>query len=166
MRRGQVMEVDGEKAVVQGNWLYKFNVLNKLIFFWFQVFERTSEIDTVQFTELLKTHVSQEMLGRIFNGSRKTIDYGPPILPEAYLDISDVHETIPEGINLRGDINVCAKSSFLRYWFSLDINCCCFIFSKKTLSVALLMHLHRIPLLQLCWLQLWLKKPETVSFAL
>ncbi|KAH0927004.1 hypothetical protein HID58_019260 [Brassica napus] len=121
MRRGQVMEVDGEKAVVQGNWLYKFNVLNKLIFFWFQVFERTSEIDTVQFTEvstmkvssfksfwepvvayndlsqpflcivrfqLLKTHVSQEMLGRIFNGSRKTIDYGPPILPEAYLDIS------------------------------------------------------------------------------
>ncbi|WZY92665.1 hypothetical protein YC2023_064994 [Brassica napus] len=114
MRRGQVMEVDGEKAVVQGNWLYRFNVLNKLIFFWFQVFERTSEIDTVQFTELLKTHVSQLMLGRIFNGSRKTIDYGPPILPEAYLDISDVHETIPEGINLRGDINVCAKSSFLR----------------------------------------------------
>ncbi|XP_048635618.1 DNA replication licensing factor mcm6-like isoform X2 [Brassica napus] len=142
MRRGQVMEVDGEKAVVQGNWLYKFNVLNKLIFFWFQVFERTSEIDTVQFTELLKTHVSQEMLGRIFNGSRKTIDYGPPILPEAYLDISgidglmflaDVHETIPEGINLRGDINVCAKYSFLS------------------------------PLLQLCWLQLWLKKPETAG---
>ncbi|CAF2100665.1 DNA replication licensing factor mcm6-like isoform X1 [Brassica napus] len=145
MRRGQVMEVDGEKAVVQGNWLYKFNVLNKLIFFWFQVFERTSEIDTVQFTELLKTHVSQEMLGRIFNGSRKTIDYGPPILPEAYLDISgidglmflaDVHETIPEGINLRGDINVCAKYSFLS------------------------------PLLQLCWLQLWLKKPETQAGAL
>ncbi|CAN6980357.1 unnamed protein product [Brassica rapa subsp. trilocularis] len=85
------------------------------------------------------------MLGRIFNGSRKTIDYGPPILPEAYLDISgeyglmflaDVHETIPEGINLRGDINGCAKSSFLRYWFSLDINCYCFIFSKKPLSQA------------------------------
>ncbi|CAN6885611.1 unnamed protein product [Brassica oleracea var. botrytis] len=69
MRRGQVMEVDGEKAVVQ-------------------VFERTSEIGTVQYTEVLKTHVSQEMFGRIFNGSRKPIDYGPPILPEACLYIS------------------------------------------------------------------------------
>jgi vacuolar-type H+-ATPase subunit B/Vma2 len=28
------------------------------------------------------------MLGRIFNGSGKPIDNGPPILPEAYLDIS------------------------------------------------------------------------------
>ncbi|CAN7047167.1 unnamed protein product [Brassica oleracea var. botrytis] len=57
-------------------------------FLWFQVFERTSEIGTVQYTEVLKTHVSQEMFGRIFNGSRKPIDYGPPILPEACLDIS------------------------------------------------------------------------------
>ncbi|KAF3611582.1 hypothetical protein DY000_02047086 [Brassica cretica] len=74
MRRGQVLEVDGEKAVVQ-------------------VFEGTSGIDnkftTVQFTgEVLKTPVSQDMLGRIFNGSGKPIDNGPPILPEAYLDIS------------------------------------------------------------------------------
>ncbi|CAN7007604.1 unnamed protein product [Brassica rapa subsp. trilocularis] len=44
MRRGQVMEVDGEKDVVQGNWLYRYNVLNKLIFFWFQVFERTLKL--------------------------------------------------------------------------------------------------------------------------
>ncbi|KAE8717341.1 V-type proton ATPase subunit B 1 [Hibiscus syriacus] len=29
------------------------------------------------------------MLGRIFNGSGKPIDNGPPILPEAYLDISE-----------------------------------------------------------------------------
>ncbi|KAI6677550.1 hypothetical protein NL676_038346 [Syzygium grande] len=74
MRRGQVLEVDGEKAVVQ-------------------VFEGTSGIDnkftTVQFTgEVLKTPVSLDMLGRIFNGSGKPIDNGPPILPEAYLDIS------------------------------------------------------------------------------
>nr|KAJ0201049.1 hypothetical protein LSAT_V11C600335070 [Lactuca sativa] len=73
-RRGQVLEVDGEKAVVQ-------------------VFEGTSGIDnkftTVQFTgEVLKTPVSMDMLGRIFNGSGKPIDNGPPILPEAYLDIS------------------------------------------------------------------------------
>ncbi|KAL6218018.1 hypothetical protein ACLB2K_011235 [Fragaria x ananassa] len=74
IRRGQVLEVDGEKAIVQ-------------------VFEGTSGIDnkytTVQFTgEVLKTPVSLDMLGRIFNGSGKPIDNGPPILPEAYLDIS------------------------------------------------------------------------------
>ncbi|CAN6441668.1 unnamed protein product [Victoria cruziana] len=80
-RRGQVLEVDGEKAVVQ-------------------VFEGTAGIDnkytTVQFTgEVLKTPVSLDMLGRIFNGSGKPIDNGPPILPEAYRDIS--------GWNLRMD---------------------------------------------------------------
>ncbi|KAJ8467071.1 hypothetical protein OPV22_029623 [Ensete ventricosum] len=65
---------DGEKTVVQ-------------------VFEGTSGIDnkymTVQFTgEVLKTPVSLDMLGRIFNGSGKPIDNGPPVLPEAYLDMS------------------------------------------------------------------------------
>ena len=40
------------------------------------------------FLQVLKTPVSQDMLGRIFNGSGKPIDNGPPILPEAYLDIS------------------------------------------------------------------------------
>ncbi|MQL71883.1 hypothetical protein Taro_004207 [Colocasia esculenta] len=78
-RRGQVLEVDGEKAVVQVSVT--------------PVFEGTSGIDnkytTVQFTgEVLKTPVSIDMLGRIFNGSGKPIDNGPPILPEAYLDIS------------------------------------------------------------------------------
>ena len=38
--------------------------------------------------QVLKTPVSLDMLGRIFNGSGKPIDNGPPILPEAYLDIS------------------------------------------------------------------------------
>ncbi|XP_044419461.1 V-type proton ATPase subunit B 1-like isoform X2 [Triticum aestivum] len=80
-RRGQVLEVDGEKAVVQ-------------------VFEGTSGIDnkytTVQFTgEVLKTPVSLDMLGRIFNGSGKPIDNGPPILPEAYLDISGSSMQLP-----------------------------------------------------------------------
>ncbi|EFJ13375.1 hypothetical protein SELMODRAFT_269014 [Selaginella moellendorffii] len=73
-RRGQVLEIDGERAVVQ-------------------VFEGTTGIDnkhtTVEFTgEVLKTPVSIDMLGRIFNGSGKPIDNGPPILAEAYLDIS------------------------------------------------------------------------------
>ena len=38
--------------------------------------------------QVLKTPVSLDMLGRIFNGSGKPIDNGPPMLPEAYLDIS------------------------------------------------------------------------------
>ncbi|KAF9683807.1 hypothetical protein SADUNF_Sadunf04G0052600 [Salix dunnii] len=37
---------------------------------------------------VLKTPVSLDMLGRIFNGSGKSIDNGPLILLEAYLDIS------------------------------------------------------------------------------
>eukprot|EP01025_Chloroclados_australasicus_P008614 TRINITY_DN13115_c0_g1_i1.p2 TRINITY_DN13115_c0_g1~~TRINITY_DN13115_c0_g1_i1.p2 ORF type:complete len:519 (-),score=86.59 TRINITY_DN13115_c0_g1_i1:314-1789(-) len=72
-RRGQVLEVDGNRAVVQ-------------------VFEGTSGIDnkatTLQFTgEVLRTPVSKDMLGRVFNGSGKPIDGGPPVLAEAYLDI-------------------------------------------------------------------------------
>lgn len=45
--------------------------------------------------QVLKTPVSQDMLGRIFNGSGKPIDNGPPILPEAYLDISGTWLSIP-----------------------------------------------------------------------
>eukprot|EP01018_Ginkgo_biloba_P026106 Gb_04193 [translate_table: standard] len=73
-RQGQILEVDGERVVVQ-------------------VFEGTTSIDnkhaTIQFTgEVLKTPISMDMLGRIFNGSGNPIDNGPLILPEAYLDIS------------------------------------------------------------------------------
>jgi len=72
-KRGQVLEISGSKAVVQ-------------------VFEGTSGIDnkntTVQFTgEVLRMPVSEDMLGRSFNGSGKPIDKGPPVLPEEYLDI-------------------------------------------------------------------------------
>lgn len=65
-RTGQVLEVQGSKAVVQ-------------------VFEGTSGIDnqgcTVEFSgNILKTPVSEDMLGRIFNGSGKPIDkvHKPP----------------------------------------------------------------------------------------
>jgi V-type H+-transporting ATPase subunit B len=73
VRRGQVLEINQDKAVVQ-------------------IFEGTTGIDNkktvCQFTgEILKTPVSLDMLGRVFNGSGKPIDGGPPILPEAYLDI-------------------------------------------------------------------------------
>lgn len=72
-RTGQVLEVAGSKAVVQ-------------------VFEGTSGIDVkatkVQFTgDTLKIPVSEDMLGRVFNGSGKPIDRGPRIFAEDYLDI-------------------------------------------------------------------------------
>jgi vacuolar-type H+-ATPase subunit B/Vma2 len=58
-----------------------------------QVFEGTSGIDArntkCEFTgEVLTIPVSEEMLGRAFNGSGKPIDRGPPVLPEDYLDIT------------------------------------------------------------------------------
>ncbi|VDL93197.1 unnamed protein product [Schistocephalus solidus] len=73
MRSGQVLEVSGKKAVVQ-------------------VFEGTSGIDakhtTCEFTgDILRTAVSEDMLGRVFNGSGKPKDGGPAILAEDYLDI-------------------------------------------------------------------------------
>jgi len=73
-RTGQVLEVQGSKAVVQ-------------------VFEGTSGIDNlgtaVEFSgNILTTPVSEDMLGRIFNGSGKPIDKGPAVLPEDFLDIN------------------------------------------------------------------------------
>jgi V-type H+-transporting ATPase subunit B len=72
-RKGQVLEVNGKKAVVQ-------------------VFEGTSGIDAkstrCEFSgEVLKMPVSEDMLGRIFNGSGKPIDKGPNVLAEDFLDI-------------------------------------------------------------------------------
>jgi V-type H+-transporting ATPase subunit B len=72
-RRGQVLEVSGNKAVVQ-------------------VFEGTSGIDAkntrVEFTgDILKMPVSEDMLGRVFNGSGRPIDKGPAVLAEDFLDI-------------------------------------------------------------------------------
>ena len=69
-----MLEVQGSKAVVQ-------------------VFEGTSGIDTlgtaVEFSgNILTTPVSEDMLGRIFNGSGKPIDKGPAVLPEDFLDIN------------------------------------------------------------------------------
>ncbi|EPZ31141.1 V-type ATPase [Rozella allomycis CSF55] len=72
-RSGQVLEVTGNKAVVQ-------------------VFEGTSGVDSkstrVEFTgDTLKIPVSEDMLGRVFNGSGKPIDKGPKVFAEDYLDI-------------------------------------------------------------------------------
>ena len=72
-RKGQVLEVAGSRAVVQ-------------------VFEGTAGIDArgthVEFTgDILKMPVSEDMLGRVFNGSGKPIDRGPPVLAEDFLYI-------------------------------------------------------------------------------
>jgi len=72
-RTGQVLEIAGNKAVVQ-------------------VFEGTSQIDNththVEFSgDVLRMPITEEMLGRSFNGSGKAIDGAPPVLPEEYLDI-------------------------------------------------------------------------------
>ncbi|RAL65337.1 hypothetical protein DID88_000905 [Monilinia fructigena] len=73
-RSGQVLEARGDRAVVQ-------------------VFEGTHGIDvkksTVEFTgHSLKLGVSEDMLGRIFDGSGRAIDKGPKVLAEDYLDIN------------------------------------------------------------------------------
>ncbi|KAH9447549.1 hypothetical protein MJO28_011064 [Puccinia striiformis f. sp. tritici] len=73
-RGGQVLEVSGKKAIVQ-------------------VFEGTSGIDVrathVEFSgSSMKLPVSEDMLGRIFNGSGQPIDKGPKVFAEDYLDIN------------------------------------------------------------------------------
>ncbi|CAK9030180.1 V-type proton ATPase subunit B [Durusdinium trenchii] len=72
-RQGQVLEIYGSRAVVQ-------------------VFEGTSGIDNrathCEFTgDVLKMPISEEMLGRAFNGSGKAIDNAPKVLAEEFLDI-------------------------------------------------------------------------------
>lgn len=57
-----------------------------------QIFEGTSGIDSVsthvEFTgDVLKMPISEEILGRVFNGSGVPMDHGPNILAEEYLDI-------------------------------------------------------------------------------
>jgi vacuolar-type H+-ATPase subunit B/Vma2 len=104
-RRGQVLEVDGSRAVVQ-------------------VFEGTSGIDnrktTLEFTgEVLKTPVSRDMLGRVFNGSGRPIDGGPEVLAEAFLDISGAsinpsERTYPEEMIQTGISTIDVMNSIAR----------------------------------------------------
>lgn len=73
-RLGQVLETREDKAIVQ-------------------LFEGTSGIDTkntkVRFVgETMKLGVSEEMLGRVFDGVGKPIDNLPEILPEKRIDVN------------------------------------------------------------------------------
>lgn len=74
MRLGQVLEAHIDKAIIQ-------------------VFEGTKGIDTkttsVRFTgETMKIPLSQDMLGRVFDGIGRPIDDGPEIIPEVRKDIN------------------------------------------------------------------------------
>ena len=74
VRRGKVLEVDGTNAVVQ-------------------LFENAAGINLAQskvrfLGKPLELAVSEDMLGRVFNGMGRPIDGGPEILAEAYLDIN------------------------------------------------------------------------------
>jgi len=74
IRRGQVLEVDRNRAVVQ-------------------VFSGTRGLDLretkAHFTgTVARLGVSLEMLGRLFSGSGDPIDGGPPLIPELRLDIN------------------------------------------------------------------------------
>jgi len=74
VRQGQILEVNKKKAVVQ-------------------VFEGTSGIDNknchIEFTgDTLKMPISDDLMGRAFNGSGKPIDKGPIVMAEDFLDIN------------------------------------------------------------------------------
>jgi len=74
VRRGRVLEVSGDKAMVQ-------------------VFEGTSGLSPqdakVRFLgKGLELGMSQDMLGRVFDGFGRPIDNGPPIIPEKYLNVN------------------------------------------------------------------------------
>ncbi len=74
LRRGKVLEVNGDKAVVQ-------------------LFESSAGINLAQSTVRFLRHplqlgVSGDMLGRVFNGMGEPIDGGPAIIAEEYRDIN------------------------------------------------------------------------------
>lgn len=73
-RRGRVLEIDRDKAMVQ-------------------IFEGSSGINlkdtSVRFLgKPLELAVSEDMIGRIFDGTGKPIDEGPALIPEKHLDIN------------------------------------------------------------------------------
>jgi len=74
IRRGKVLEVDGDKALVQ-------------------LFEESTGLNIndvkVRFTgKSIELGVSEDMLGRVFDGSGRPKDNGPKIIPEKKLDIN------------------------------------------------------------------------------
>ena len=76
VRHGQVLEVHEDKALVQ-------------------VFEGTSgltpgEVRVKFLGKGLQIGLSRDIVGRMFDGFGRTIDGGPPLIPEKYLDVNGV----------------------------------------------------------------------------
>lgn len=74
IKRGQAIDISRQATVIQ-------------------VFGGVSEVDLLGSTirckgETLKLPVSADILGRVFNGLGDPIDGGPPLVPEAYLDVN------------------------------------------------------------------------------
>lgn len=74
IRRGQVLEVEGDKALVQ-------------------IFEGTSNLNLAESRVRFLGHplelgVSEEMIGRVFDGLGRLKDNGPALFPEKMLDIN------------------------------------------------------------------------------
>lgn len=74
LRRGQVLEVDGDRALVQ-------------------LFESTIGIPTYEskakfLGKGIEFGLSEEILGRVFDGFGRPIDEGPEILPEVTMDVN------------------------------------------------------------------------------
>jgi len=74
LRRGRVLEVSGDKAMVQ-------------------VFEGTSglapqDVKVKFLGKGIELGVSTDMLGRVFDGFGRPVDDGPPIIPEKWLNVN------------------------------------------------------------------------------
>jgi V/A-type H+-transporting ATPase subunit B len=116
-KRGRVLEVDGDKALVQ-------------------IFEGSSGIDVancrVRFlARTLQIGVSSNMLGRVFDGLGRPIDGGPEIVPEALLDINGApinptardypNEFIQTGISAIDGINTLVRGQKLPIFSSAGL---------------------------------------------
>ncbi|KAK3257326.1 hypothetical protein CYMTET_33584 [Cymbomonas tetramitiformis] len=105
VRRGQVLEVDGDRAIVQ-------------------VFEGTAGVDAkntqLEFTgQVLTAPVSEDMLGRVFDGSGRPIDGGPAVLADAFYDIqgssiNPAERTYPEEMIQTGISTIDVMNSVAR----------------------------------------------------
>eukprot|EP01138_Halocafeteria_seosinensis_P007589 gb/GECG01007757.1/.p1 GENE.gb/GECG01007757.1/~~gb/GECG01007757.1/.p1 ORF type:complete len:232 (+),score=16.72 gb/GECG01007757.1/:1-696(+) len=123
-RKGQVLEISGSRAIVQ-------------------VFEGTDGVDNththVEFSgDVYKMPISEDMLGRTFDGSGKPKDGGPPVLAEKFLDINGKpinpyarvypQEMIETGISAIDVMNSIARgqknSALFGRWFATQRNWC------------------------------------------
>ena len=126
MRRGKVLEINGTKAMVQ-------------------LFEGSSGINLkgtkVKFLgKPLQLGVSEDMLGRVFDGMGNPIDKGPKIIPEVYKDINGeainpVSRDFPAEFIQTGISAIDGLNTLIKY---LAFSCANIFFSFSKLLIILL----------------------------